>query len=129
MVRIRGVRFCYCPSLSWTEFVMVRDVITRIIQSCQQSWALGMRQHFKTQNRHGPNLMFKMSGKNKFVRIQKFLLNRGISRRLKRGISRRLKRGIPEQGLIGLIIVCLHAVKNVCYNTYTRFNCYLHVHF
>jgi hypothetical protein len=21
------------------------------------------------------------------------------------------------------------AVKNVCYNTYTRFNCYLHVHF
>jgi hypothetical protein len=34
--------------------------------------------------------MFKMSGKNKFVQIQKFLL--------KRGISRRLKRGIPEQG-------------------------------
>jgi hypothetical protein len=30
--------------------------------------------------------MFKMSGKNKFVRIQKFLLKRGISRRLKRGI-------------------------------------------
>ena len=62
-----------------------------------------------------------MSGKNKFVRIQKFLLKRGISRRLKKGDS--------GTGLIGLIILCLHAVKNVCYNTYTRFNCYLHVHF
>ena len=25
------------------------------IRECQQSWALGMRQHFNTQNRHGPN--------------------------------------------------------------------------
>jgi hypothetical protein len=26
-----------------------------ILWECQQSWALGMRQHFNTQNRHGPN--------------------------------------------------------------------------
>ena len=26
-----------------------------ILRECQQSWALGMRQHFNTQNRHGPN--------------------------------------------------------------------------
>jgi hypothetical protein len=26
-----------------------------IEKECQQSWTLGMRQHFNTQNRHGPN--------------------------------------------------------------------------
>jgi hypothetical protein len=47
--------------------------------------------------------MFKMSGKNKFVRIQKFLLD-----------FQEVKKGDSGTGLIGLIILCLHAVKNVC---------------
>jgi hypothetical protein len=29
------------------------EVATSVLRECQQSWALGMRQHFNTQNRHG----------------------------------------------------------------------------
>ena len=34
------------------------EVATSVLRECQQSWALGMRQHFNTKNRHGPNPVY-----------------------------------------------------------------------
>jgi hypothetical protein len=84
--------FCGLESKIFTSLVLIRGVTnTRITQLYSgfgpcRFWVL---KGWRMPKAHD-NLMFKMSGKNKIVRIQKFLL--------KRGISRRLKRGIPEQG-------------------------------
>jgi hypothetical protein len=65
--KIRGVTGTWLHSMylcNGSEYIAKGDnrfhnlvtlLIEWILRECQQSWALGLRQHFNTQNRHGPN--------------------------------------------------------------------------